>query len=74
MKTTMRRFVLERDEDVSGMSGTGVVAEGCEFSSGLVTMTWLSHFTSVVFYQNIKEVQTIHGHEGRTRIAWLDAQ
>ena len=72
MNTHMRRFVLRRDEDVSGMSGTGIVAEGCEFSSGLVTMTWLSHFTSVVFYQNIKEVDTIHGHEGRTHVVFLD--
>lgn len=68
----MRRFQLQRNEDVSGMSGVGVVAEGVEFSDGRVSMTWLSTHTSMVIYQNIKEVNTIHGHEGRTTVVWLD--
>jgi hypothetical protein len=31
IKATTRRFILQRNEDVSGMSGTGIVAEGVEF-------------------------------------------
>lgn len=34
----MRRFELHREEDVSGVSGTGVVAEGVAFSDGRVLM------------------------------------
>lgn len=30
-KSTARRFVLNRETDVTGTSGTGVVAEGVEF-------------------------------------------
>src|SRR5579872_1239536 len=48
---TPRRFVLVRHEDVSGVSGTGVVAEGVAFSNGVVALQWASEFpTSVVFH------------------------
>jgi hypothetical protein len=69
-----RRFVLQRDTDVSGVSGTGVVAEGVEFSSGVVALTWLSAWpTSVVFHdRGIESVEAVHGHGGATRIVWLD--
>lgn len=73
MKTNMRRFILHRDEDASGVSGVGVVAEGVEFSSGWVALTWLSALSCVAFYQNVKEVEAIHGHEGRTTIKWIDS-
>jgi hypothetical protein len=68
------RFELHRDTDVSGVSGTGVVAEGVEFSSGVVALTWLSEWpTSVVFHdRGIESVQAVHGHDGKTRIVWLD--
>jgi hypothetical protein len=69
----MRRFQLHRSEDESGVSGVGVVAEGVEFTSGWVALTWLSPLSCVAFYQNIKEVEAIHGHEGRTTIRWIDA-
>lgn len=69
-----RRFVLQRDVDVSGVSGTGVVAEGVAFSSGVVALTWLSDWpTSVVFHdRGIESVEAVHGHGGATRIVWLD--
>lgn len=70
----MRRFQLHRDEDVSGVSGTGVVAEGVAFEGDVVAMRWLGGFpTSVVFHdRGVKSLQTVHGHDGRTRIVWLD--
>lgn len=69
-----RRFVLARDTDITGVSGTGIVAEGVEFSSGVVALTWLSAWpTSVVFHdRGIESVQAVHGHGGATRIVWLD--
>ena len=36
----MRRFLLERIEDVSGVAGTGWVAEGIQFTNGCVALTW----------------------------------
>lgn len=69
-----RRFHLQRDLDISGVSGTGIVAEGVEFSSGVVALTWLSEWpTSVVFHdRGIESVEAIHGHGGATRIVWDD--
>ena len=66
-------FLLARDEDVSGVSGTGVVAEGVRFSDGSVALRWTSEWpTSVVFHdRGMDSVQAVHGHDGRTRIVWL---
>lgn len=71
---TARRFVLARDEDVTGVSGTGIVAEGVLFSNGVVALQWTSEFpTSVVFHQRgMESVEAVHGHTGRTRIEWVD--
>jgi hypothetical protein len=68
----MRRFRLIRTEDVSGVSGTGVVAEGVSFSSGKVALSWCSSVPTVTVYDAIGDLERIHGHEGRTRIEWLD--
>lgn len=68
----MRRFELHRDVDTSGVSGLGIVAEGVEFSSGVCALTWLTSNKVVAFYDNIKTVETVHGHGGNTRVVWLD--
>lgn len=71
-----RRFVLERTEDVTGVSGTGTVAEGVLFSNGVVALHWTSAFpTSVVFHhRGMESVEHVHGHSGATRIVWLDTE
>lgn len=69
----MRRFHLERHEDVSGVSGTGVVAEGVQFSDGTVVLRWLSEHRSTVIWPDIHSVEVIHGHDGRTVITWTDS-
>ncbi len=71
--TKMRLFELHRDVDASGVSGVGVVAEGVEMTNGMCAMTWLTPTRCVNVYENIKAVEIIHGHEGRTRIVWIDA-
>jgi hypothetical protein len=38
----MRRFVMSREYDVSGVSGTGLVLEGVLFSTGVVVVHWLT--------------------------------
>ena len=68
----MRRFRLIRDEDISGVSGTGVVAEGVVFSTGKVVLSWCSEYRSVTVYDTVNDLVAVHGHEGRTRIQWLD--
>lgn len=63
-------FTLHRDEDPSNVSGTGVVAEGWENSRGQVVITWLSNTPSTCIYTDIRDVEAIHGHSGKTRIVW----
>jgi len=71
-KTNMRHFVLVRDEDATGVSGTGIVAEGTEFSNGKCALSWLTKVSSIAVYNNIKELEEIHGHEGKTKVEWID--
>jgi hypothetical protein len=37
----MRRFQLHRDHDVTGVSGTGLVAEGAAFYGGATRIVWV---------------------------------
>ncbi len=69
----MRAFQLVRHTDISGVSGTGVVAEGVEFSDGTVALRWTSAWpTSVVFHdRGMEAVEAVHGHSGSTTIEWL---
>lgn len=68
----MQRFELVRTTDVSGMSGTGVVAEGVRFWDGHVAMRWRTATRSTTFYTCIEHVRIIHGHDGATKIKWLE--
>lgn len=66
-----RRFHLERDVDVSGISGTGIVAEGIEFTDGTTVIRWVTgDHRSTVVWPSIAAVEAIHGHGGATRIVW----
>lgn len=65
----MKIFHLVRKEDVSGVSGTGIVAEGVEFADGAVVMQWqvpLQHTGGLSIFKSIEDVRRIHGHENRT--------
>ena len=62
----MKIFYLKREEDESGISGTGRVAQGFVFDNGKVAVTWLPEHPSVTIYDNIGEVHAIHGHGGKT--------
>lgn len=73
-QSEMRRFQLRRDEDESGVSGTGLVAEGVEFSTGKCALSWLTEFSCVSVYENIKALEHIHGHGGKTVVVWLDSE
>lgn len=59
-----------RDEDASGISGTGFVAEGVEFSDGTVVIHWLSNIPSTEVCGNLKQCLTLHGHNGKTKVEW----
>jgi hypothetical protein len=50
----MRTFYLHRIADESGVSGTGLVAQGVEFDNGKCALTWLLEVSSVVIYEKIE--------------------
>lgn len=70
----MRRFELHRDYDETGISGTGVVAEGVVYENGWCSMIWKTEYFSLVAYPSIEHVEKIHGHQGKTRVVFIDPE
>ena len=69
---SMRRFLLVRERDLTGVSGIGIVAEGAEFTSGLAVLRWLREPYAGGVFQSVTDLIAIHGHEGATHIQFLD--
>lgn len=67
-----RRFHLVRSADPSGVSGIGVVAEGAEWSSGVVALHWPGHPRATSVWASIRDLEEAHGHDGATLVRWLD--
>lgn len=65
-----RNFLLKRIEDESGVSGTGIVAEGIIFSNGKCALSWLTETTSIAVYDSIDDLEKIHGHNGKTIVVY----
>ena len=68
-----RLFRLLRDEDESGVSGTGYVADGVRWHDGTCTVHWRTEHTSTTVYKDFPTVLAIHGHGGKTRAEFCDA-
>jgi hypothetical protein len=78
----VRTFELHRDVDVSGISGTGVVADGAVFPDETTVVRWRDvggpaadrgvRPTTVVF-PSVDAVEALHGHAGATRLVWTEA-
>ena len=68
----MVRFRLYRNTDISGVSGTGWVAEGCIFQNHRCCLSWLSTTPAVTLYDDIEDLMKVHGHGGATEIVYLD--
>jgi hypothetical protein len=66
----VRSFKLRRLADETGVSGTGIVAEGVEFTNGEATLSWLTKFRSIGVYPSVKTLMDIHGHGGKTVLEW----
>ena len=68
----LQQFYLHRKTDVSGISGTGVIAHGVILPSGSVVMEWVTTHGSIAIYKSINEIQAVHGHNGQTEIIYVD--
>ena len=58
----MRGFVMRREFDCSGVSGTGTVLEGVEFSTGVVVIHWLTPPPrgSISVFDSLEQFLSIH--------------
>lgn len=66
---------MVRSEDETGISGTGVVAEGCEFLDGTVVIRWQTHgdrYHSTVVWDSVEDALAVHGHGGKTQLVFYD--
>ena len=63
-----RLFQLIRNIDPSGISGTGIVAEGVVFPNGKVVVCWNGDSSSIVVWNSIEDLQRVSCHNGYTEI------
>lgn len=77
--THTRTFVLMRTTDVTGISGTGPVADGVVYPDGVTVMRWRDVAgpnadrgvrPTTVVHESPEAVEALHGHNGATRIVW----
>ncbi len=66
-------FKLVRHEDVSGISGTGLVAYGCEYPDGTCTLRWCvgGKAGSTAVYATLEDLMSIHLHGDKTILSWI---
>jgi hypothetical protein len=67
-----RTFELVRYRDPSGVSGTGVVAEGCVFTDGSVALRWRGTNPATAVWPDLESVLAVHGHHGATEVRWME--
>jgi hypothetical protein len=65
------RFLLIRDVDETGVSGTGIVAMGFQFPTGRVVIEWLVKPFALGIFSSLQELIEVHGHEGKTRVKFI---
>lgn len=65
-----RTLYLERKNDISGVSGTGIVADGVMFPDGICVLNWRTAGGSTAVYKGIIQLKEIHGHDGNTLVVW----
>jgi hypothetical protein len=67
-----RRFVFLRDEDETGISGAGLVVMGVLYPDGRCHYRWMTEHQTDQMADSLDKLEIIHGHNGRTRIVFLD--
>jgi hypothetical protein len=69
-----RLFELVRKRDVSGVTGTGVVADGVRWTDSTVTLRWKGDHPATAVWDSVDSILAVHGHEGATVVRWLDGE
>ncbi|WP_218717046.1 hypothetical protein [Nocardia sp. MH4] len=68
--SAVRTFEFRRDRDLSGVSGTGVVADGVVFDDGTTVVHWRGEHRSTVVWPSVEAAIAVHGHDGATRLVY----
>lgn len=68
----MKRFHFKRNEDETGNSGTGIVAEGVLLTTDKVVVNWLTRWPTISIYDSLEDAIYLHGHDGKTELVWID--
>lgn len=69
-----RTFDLIRYHDVSGVSGTGVVAWGVQFPDTSVAVRWPGEHASTAVWNSVEDLLAVHGHNGLTVVRFHDGE
>jgi hypothetical protein len=67
-----RRFWLVRHDEVAGVGGRGIVAEGSVWSSGQVALHWPGRPLATSVWASLDELLAVHGYDGWTMVEWID--
>ncbi len=73
-RTGPQAFKMVRNADETGVSGTGVVAEGCVFGNWLVAVCWTSATPCMQTWMSFEAFQAIHitpHPTNGTELEWL---
>jgi len=76
-------FTLHRQDDETGVSGTGVVAWGVRWPDGSASLRWFGKTASFINYEGVmsttelerrgdEHVKCVHGHSGKTVLRWRE--
>ncbi len=72
-----KRFILYRQQDATGVSGTGIVATGVVWPDGHAAMRWKADddaaASSTSVWSSVADLLQVHGHGGLSKIFYLDA-
>ena len=59
-------YHLYRKEDVSGISGTGVLAIIFKLAPSRYLMEWLGEHRTLTLFESLESIKNIHGHDNKT--------
>lgn len=73
---SLKRFILYRERDATGVSGTGVVATGVVWPDGHAALRWKADdrdaASSTSVWSSVADLLRVHGHGGLSKIFYLD--
>ena len=71
-----KRFLLYREQDATGVSGTGVVATGVVWPDGHAALRWKADdheaASSTSVWSSVADLMRVHGHGGLSKLLYLD--